>query len=290
MFDDLNAYFYENIATAYMQYKEAREKPVAGRSNDIRLSINAATALYHLREHLPTQHQKPRKFFSTICPDYDLLGDIVNASKHKTITRGRTPQVISANSIYEEFVQTEYRDDKGIYMHHTKLVMVDLVNGNQRDILDILTNVINMWITELKKIGVISGLNQFPAQQPHIPPRSNEGNSTRLDLEILRGVRFKQRCKIQRYNYDTGKIEPIDISGWKIQGHIYKPSYTVDYSLINNKTGEKIIKEIDLTDEQSREYFLLTSDNDRKVFLERIADDQGILKEIICEIQKTSKR
>lgn len=288
MFDDLRAYFYENVVSAYMQYKEARKKPVAGRSTDLRLAINAATALYHLREHLPQQNGKTRKCLSHICPDYDLLGDIVNASKHKKVTRG-TPQVVSADSIYEEVVCTEYRDEKGRYLHNEKHVMVDLVCGKKRDILDVLTNVINMWFSELNSIGVISDVKQFSLPQPSIPRRSSEEEIPRFDLEILRGVRFNQRFKLQKLDYETGKVEPIDLTGCKIEGLIYKPSLVIDYSLINNKTGEKITREIKLTDEQNQEYLSLSSENDVKSFIERIADEHGVLKDIIREIQGKQK-
>lgn len=189
MFDDLAAYFYENVVTAYMQFKEAREKPVAGRSTDLRLAINAATSLYHLREHLPQQNAKTRKSLSLLCPDYDLLGDIVNASKHKEVTRG-TPQVISADSIYEEVVCTEYLDEKGKYMHCEKAVMIDLVDGTKRDIFEILTNVINMWFSELNNIGAIPAKKQFSLSQTSIPPRSTESGIPQLDLVMMQGVRF----------------------------------------------------------------------------------------------------
>lgn len=144
MFDDLGAYFYENVVTAYMKYKDAKERLISGRSNDLRLAINAAIFLYHLREHLPQQYAMTRKSLSLLCSDYDLLGDIVNAIKHKKVTRG-TPQVIFAESVYEEIVLTEYFDEKGKYIHIEKFVMIEIIDGTQRDVFEILTNVINMW-------------------------------------------------------------------------------------------------------------------------------------------------
>ena len=174
MFDDIHAYFHENVVAAYMQYKEARDNPRAGCSNDLRLAMSAATALYHFREHLPPQHIRTRRQLASVCLDYDLLGDIVNAGKHRHVTHG-TPQITSAEKIYELVVITEYRDEKGRYLHNEKVVNVDLDNGTSRDLFEILTNVINMWLSELNSMGIMINPNFFPLPSNAIPSRSEAG-------------------------------------------------------------------------------------------------------------------
>lgn len=59
MFDDLHAYFYENVRVAYREFKERLAEPRAGRSIDLRLAVGACEALFHLREHLPEAHALP---------------------------------------------------------------------------------------------------------------------------------------------------------------------------------------------------------------------------------------
>lgn len=290
MFDDIHAYFHENAVAAYMQYKEAKENPVAGCSNDLRLIMNAATALYHFREHLPQQHSRTRKQLSMICPYYDLLGDIVNAGKHKDVTRG-TPQVDKAENIYEQVVVTEYKDEKGRYLHHEKTVDVDLVDGTSRDIFEILTNVINMWLSELVSIGIMPNAKIFSLPTKTIPARSEAGTIPPLNLKITRGLRFSQRIKMQRYNYDTCEVETIDLTGCKIEGAIFKekPKKIMDVLLADNETGEKYCREITLSEEQENEYHSLTSEDDLKCFMSRIAEEQGVFEDISREIEEKQK-
>lgn len=290
MFDDIHAYFHENAVAAYMQYKEAKENPVAGRSNDLRLAMNAGTALYHFREHLPQQHPRTRKQLSTICSDYDLLGDIVNAGKHKDVTHG-TPQVDKAENIYEQVVTTEYRDEKGRYLHNEKTVNVDLVDGTSRDVFEILTNVINMWLSELVSMGIMSKAKKFSLPAKTIPARSEAGAIPSLGLEITAGVRFQKRMKLQRHNYDTGEVEPIDLTGCKIEGAIYKekPKKVIDFSLTHNETGETYCREITLSKDQEDEYNSLISRDDHKAFMSRIIQEQGVLEDIAREISEKQK-
>ncbi len=89
MFDDVAALFHENVIVAYQEYIRARTSRVAGRSQDLRLALSAAAALYHFREHLPKNLRRSRVELEKACADYGLLGDIVNASKHGELTHGR---------------------------------------------------------------------------------------------------------------------------------------------------------------------------------------------------------
>ena len=107
MFDDLAAFFYENVVAAFTDYSKIRQNDPYGRSRDIRAAIDTATSLYHLREHIPAQYRKSRSEVAKLCPDYDLLGDVANAAKHDDLTRGK-PQIKSADDIYELTVITRY--------------------------------------------------------------------------------------------------------------------------------------------------------------------------------------
>src|SRR5881394_643438 len=119
MFDDIAALFHENVIAAYERYLETKESNVAGRSRDLVDALSAATALYHFREHLPAVLAKTRHQIANHCPDYDLLGDVVNAGKHRELTRG-TPALTSADQIQEQLISTEYEDEQGVYRHLEK--------------------------------------------------------------------------------------------------------------------------------------------------------------------------
>src|SRR5260370_28256234 len=89
-------------------------------SQDYKSAIAAATAAYHFREHLPDQYKKDHKAIVTHCADFALLGDGVNAAKHKLLRKGK-PQIASADSIRELVVNTQFQDEQGEYSVASKI-------------------------------------------------------------------------------------------------------------------------------------------------------------------------
>jgi hypothetical protein len=169
MFDDPEALFYDNVLASYQAFIESLESDPYGQHHDTRLALNAATALYHFREHVTATIPKGRKALSQVCPDYDLLGDIVNASKHGTLTKG-TPQITAADAVFEVIALTEYRDADGPYWHATKGVKASLASGIACDLRNVLTNVLNMWISELQAVGLLSGVSLIIPLEDHVGP------------------------------------------------------------------------------------------------------------------------
>jgi len=282
MFDDLSAYFHENVWESYQNFVKSKKSIKAGKSCDLRLAVDAATALYHLREHIPQRQRKSRAKLAKLCPDYDLLGDVVNAAKHNTLTKGN-PQIVSAEDIFEQVTSTLYKDEKGDYWHGEKSVFVRLKDGSVRDLYEVLTNVLNMWLKELHDLGVIGHVDPIEIKDEGIPPRSSESGAAPLDLEIIQGVRFIHNMRLQKYNYETGKVEPMDLTGAEIKFRVYKPSFDLNIALKNEKTGEEIIKTISLSEEQSQRVLKLSSDEERDAFVMEIAKEHGILPQALAE-------
>jgi hypothetical protein len=279
MFDDLNAYFQENVWESYTKFVESKKSRSAGKSRDLRLAINAATALYHLREHIPQHQRKSRAKLAKICPDFNLLGDVVNASKHGYLTEGN-PQVVSAEDIFEVRTSTMYQDEQGEYWHGEKSVFIKLKDGTERDLYEILTNVLNMWLKELYHLRVISHVEPIEIKDEGIPPRLTENGAAPLDLEIIRGVRFTHRMRLQKYNYETGKVEPMDLSGGEVRLRFFKPPSELQVVLRNKRTDEEISRTIPLSEEQGLVYLKLKSDEQRQAFANTIAKENGVLDQI----------
>jgi len=143
--ENLYAFFYETVVLSYVAYKTTRYEEKAGTRNDWKAAMAASSAAYHFREHLPDRYKKIHKAIVAVCPDFALLGDVVNASKHKRLTKG-TPQIAGADSIKELVVYTHYRDEAGEYSDASKAIEITLKNGTTRELFDVLTNVVNMWI------------------------------------------------------------------------------------------------------------------------------------------------
>lgn len=285
MFDDLKAYFYENVVAAFNGYFQTKRDGQYGASRDLRAAINAATALYHLREHIPAAHRKSRKDLALQCPDYDLLGDIVNVAKHRTLTRDYR-FVADAENIFEQLVTTRYQDAAGDYYDGEKKVLVRLLDGSTRDVGEVLINVMEMWFGELYQMGVLRE-RQHVERRPEVPEPKTRGNVRPVNLEIAAGIRFKVEMKPQSYNYDAGRVEPVDLSqAREITFTVREPKFELEVGLQNSVTGEIVKRTIELTQEQSRRFAVLSSEQERQEFLVQLGQEYSptALEDIIREI------
>jgi hypothetical protein len=277
--EELAAYFYQHVFLAYHRYRQAKNDGEMGDNKDRREAIDAAVALYHLREHIPQRFRKSRAQLAALCPDYDLLGDTVNAAKHNVLRRG-TPQVVAADNIREILVCTRFRDQDGEYDHQDKIVEVELVDGSKRDIYEILTNVVNMWFDELHRIAAI---DRQPIQLKRQELVSREDASS-VALQMTQGIRWQQHFRFQQYNYESNEIEPVDLSDRKdIIFTVRKPpTFEVE---MGDASGPKSAKEVELTPEQVRELEQIDDPNQRNQYLLEIAASQGVLEQMITEYQ-----
>lgn len=226
MFSDLTAFYHENVVSSFVEYRDFSKNNNVGRSRDLRAALNAASALFHLREHLPSGSLS-RADIESLCPEYALLGDIVNASKHKTLN-GNTPHgaplVNDAENLGEQLVFIEYEDDEGTYYYSQKTVVAKLTDGSERNLLEILTNVINFWEDYLLSLGVLSKARVFKYDAVIRYRSRTECEVNPLNFELVPGQRFHQNMRLLRFNKTTGKAEPIDLSGSKVQLNFYKPN------------------------------------------------------------------
>ena len=183
MFDDFEAYFHENVMDSYRNYAKAKRRKIVEKSSDLRFALIAGSALYHLREHLPNNKKQSFSSIVQLCPDYELLGDIVNASKHKILTQRRNSLIHSADDLTEEVISTTYKDRKGEYQHIEKEIFVKLKNGTERIVFEVLTNVMNMWQDFLYKLELIKKIEPITINKEKVPRRTK--NSGRLDLRPI---------------------------------------------------------------------------------------------------------
>jgi hypothetical protein len=284
MYDDVAALFHEDVLTAFIIYLDTRKNGVAGKSQDLRTAVDAATALYHFREHMPAPLRKTWQQVVNQCPDFQLLGDVVNASKHNVLTRG-APQVLSAEQIRECIVSTEYEDESGTYRHTEKKVFVVLAGGAERDLLEILISVMNFWLHELAAFGIIPAEPGYSTPRPAEPrPRSE---CSQLGLEMVQGWRFKQEFRFQKYNYELKQIEPIDLSkADKIEFTIRQPaapSFEVNLNLREEQTGETLTSPIVLREDEALQLASLQSESERQRFLASVPRVKQIASDLLSK-------
>ncbi len=278
MFDDVAGLFYENVLASYANYVEQRDKSTSGRSKLTRTAIEAATALFHFREHMPTLDRLTRSEVVARCADYRLVADTANAAKHRKLTKKTSegwPLVRSANSIFESTIVTLFSDDLGEYSDAQTFVFVKCTDGHQRNLDSALTNVLNFWGSELLRLSIIK---EFPLRKLREIPGSRLIDRTEaraMDLEILAGVRMKKNIQLQRFDASKGYAEPVDLTGHKAEFRVYQPRYEVTLTLEPPDGSEEIAVPIELTTEQHAKLHTLTTDAERKAYIDSIVDEQA---------------
>lgn len=249
MFDDLATHFCDYVVGSFEEYGATKASGIAGRTRDTRAAVRAPTALYHFREHLPAPHGLTRAAVSEQCPDYDLVGDVVNAAKHRYLTK-RTPQLRNACQIEEQIVITTYEDEQGPYQHVEKCVLIELQNGLSRDLIEVLTNVMNFWQSYLHSIGVIQAPRTYTAPKGNNHKSRAECGDGQLDFELARGLRFRQSFRLQKYNYAENKVEPVDLTGADVKFTISpRPRHELTINL-KNADGHQVSQTIRLSEDE----------------------------------------
>jgi hypothetical protein len=293
MFDDFEAYFYHNVLSAYKQYLNAKKDSSTGIGKDIFSALTAASALYHVREHLPVNkgwNEIVRK-----CPDYALLGDITNVSKHRVLEEKRhrrstrCPLIKAAQQIYEVVLVTEFQDDDDPYYSREKVVYVKLNDNSERDLHEVLTNVINFWLEELAVLGLIKELPTYPYKSSDRLKTRQECQDDQLDLEMTQGLRFELEMRLRKYNYQNHRVESVDLTGCEAAFRIYQPAQQeLILHLTHNETGEMKSYKVQLTDSEQIKLQKCTSEEEKENFLREFAENHSELTiEEIIEEDKT---
>jgi hypothetical protein len=286
MFDDLAAYYHEDVVSSFLAYREVRSDSVSGRSRDLRHALIAATALFHLREHLPAGTLS-RAAAERLCPDYALLGDVVNAAKHKSLTAPTphgTPLLTKATNLGEELVSIQYEDSDGTYLYAQKTVVVELDDGAKRDLLEVLTNVMNFWEQQMASLGVISAPRTFSYEDGIHARTRAECEPHRTVFEIVQGVRWRQAMRFLRFDSKTGKATPVDLSAGKLSGRIYRPRLDLDLALTNSANGKESKTTVTLTEDESAHVSQMTDDAERQAFVSELPAVRAALQQLAIDV------
>lgn len=291
MFDDLHAYFYENVRVAYREFKERLAEPRAGRSIDLRLAVGACEALFHLREHLPEAHALSRAEAEARCPDLALVGDIANVSKHRTVTKPTphgAPLLTSATQLQEIINMIHYEDAEGEYRYISKQVVAKLADGTLADVMQAQTNVLNFWENYLAEIGVLK-VPTIHTYDDGLGYRPRPPHAVGPTFEILQGVRFRQTLQLMKFNPDTGRAEPMPLpEGTKARMQIRKrPRHQVDITLRHDESGRESTRTITLTEDES-EALNAAPEEDHESLLKGFESMRNGINELAADISRDS--
>jgi uncharacterized protein YunC (DUF1805 family) len=160
---------------------------------------------------------------------------------------------------------TEYEDAEGIYQHAEKEVTIQLRDGSLRDMKAVLRAVLEMWVGEFKSRGLLVLLELPEPTARVISTRATANGAASMHLVARQGLRFTPSFRRQRFNYATGEVEPIDISGHKYQFSVYK-CLDVQIVMTHNETGSRMAGTVQLSAEDTMHYRALKTDEERKAF------------------------
>lgn len=163
MFTDPVSQFFEGVVPAYEQYVELSKKKDNKKFVLAGAAILAADMLFHYREalipllpHRALTRTEVSKFY-----DYDLIGDVFNATKHGTLTQKKGEILIANRKDIEEIIVNTHFPFEGETTYPRKFygvmqtrVLVYPTKGGVRDLLEVATNVINYWADFLVKEGL----------------------------------------------------------------------------------------------------------------------------------------
>jgi len=276
MFHNLAIHFYENVVASYEAYAREREAETSGRYRHLRTAVQCASVLYHFREHLTAPNTMKWREVYAACPDYRLIANIANTSKHHALSSDDPigpPLVSRVEDLQEVRVVVLYEDEQGRYPDGRTVVSAVCSDGIERDVDIALTNVLNFWGTQLQTWGVTT---YVPRPLPYRPgTRWMSREETRPpSLEALQGIDFTQQMRLQEWDAEAGIAKPYDLTGKEIQFRIYQPSYKlgIGFTHPDHPDEEPIEIEFDLTNEESARVHAAQSDADRNAVYSALAD------------------
>lgn len=296
MYDDLRNFFVECLLADHDAFREAKQLKIAGLSTDLRLAIHACSSMLHMADHVHAELSETDPSFTFpslgayhghlcgLTAEYKIITDCANAHKHRRVSR-HNPVLTSATSIQEVIVVTEYSDENGIYRIAEKEIHIKLSDGRVQLMHECLDAVREMWWRELQRLGVLPmTMNDVPNPRTPFPPcREQEGEAALLSIKLMQGERFKQAMILQKYNYQTNRLEPIELSEGLLQSSIYQESRGFDLMIKNRKTEEEKVVQVPISDSEHEEIMGLQSDDDRQVLMLRLARERGLLPDIIVD-------
>jgi hypothetical protein len=267
---EVAAYFYENVLGAYKEYVKSRKSPEVGTGRDLAAAQNAAVAISHFKDQLSGDLTLEYEDITAQCPDYALTRDVADIAKHRNLDR-LSAQLRTPDAIQEIIVVTTYEDAFGEYHNWIKDIELRLPNGTTRELSEVMTNGINFWCRHLAGHNVSPTFLELPSLSPVEPPPRSGCRTSGPNINIVRGLRFKGLVfHLRRYNYSTGRVEPMDLTGMKVKAQAYTPTHELDHVIQNKSTGEQLRRTIALNPDQSNEFDALKSDEERRNYLSEL--------------------
>lgn len=275
MYDNPKWQFHEDLIASYNELVTQLNAGPFGMNKGLKAAVQAASSLYHFREHLPPGIKLTSSQVKSQCPAYSLLEDITNISKHHALTRGN-PTLTDASVFSDYIFIIRFEDSLGHYMHALKQVRVNLPNGDSIDVFSAVTRVLNFWGNYLVANNVLSGFNSFPEPVSAERVIVSREAASELKFETL------QNWRLPGFNMQILIHDPV------LQGNFppptplervrftfrKRPSVVLNLTFSDPISGSETDVAFDLSEEEEIEFNSLKSSDTRVAFIERIMSNR----------------
>jgi hypothetical protein len=139
----------------------------------------------------------------------------------------------------------------------------------------VLTNVVNMWNDFLHAAGISAKSDPFINEDRNRIISRDEAEN--MNFVTTQGIAFELRAKLQKYNYEKGCPEPVDLSGNKISFTVYDPEKMkaeVEMQLTSPE-GKNYVGSVELDAEENAEYFSLKDKAERDEYAKKVMARRG---------------
>ena len=275
------------VVPTYRAFFRARAENRYGEYQLVAKGVDTATVLFHLREHLSDAVRPSRGQLQARFPEYGLVADIANVSKHKTLDRA-SPQVTNASQISEAMVVTTYRDEQGEYQSAQAEVLVQLDDGTELVLANLLHSVFSMWCTELKALGVGDFHNpEVSWSDSHI----SRHDAKEAPIELLAGQARKLSFQFREFDYNAGVSKPKDLTGYtNASMNVYEFPKSVPITLRpDHDPSLEVEVDIPLQPDQAKKYLRQTGTDEQQTFLADLIQTESTLQALVQDAMVDAK-
>ncbi|WP_338876928.1 hypothetical protein WBJ53_14830 [Spirosoma sp. SC4-14] len=210
--DAIAVHFYEQVLPAYQEYLTAIDRGEGGGIKIMGPAKVLTEYLFHLRDRLEPYHQEKtftRKKVALLFPEFDLIGDIANAMKHGQLTFNPNKQIEDITSIQEKFVTVFFRNSpQPMYGYSQLRILVTLLTGEVKDLLEICINVLNFWADYLKANGFIKYTHRFTYKGDDVLDRIQVTSFKSLRINVHFPGDFNVYISERSYSFKSKKWLP----------------------------------------------------------------------------------
>lgn len=214
-----------------------------------------------------------RKDVEADCPEFALIANVTNASKHHTLHRGK-PKFRDVSAIDEIVMATEYVGDGAPYTDCFTRVLVELADGSKADLDVAITEVLNYWSNLLS----VAGYFKYSART--LPPsitrkRVRRQEARQINFELVRSIDFEAKMVFTRYDLEKDAYVGCDLTDAEMSMEIRKPQiYVLD--VIINHPAQEICISLEMTEQESLNFRQAQTEEARREFLAAFQLSRGM--------------